>query len=441
MTSNEAFITFAPIGGEGRVRGRFIIALLGVFLCCPARADELAWLQARIDVVTPQAAPMFVTSYDVKPGGDGFDLANADSAYTYDNALVLLALLSAGDTARARRIGDAFVWAGAHDRAFHDGRLRNAYASGIVTGDPVKLPGYYDQAKKLWIEDGYQVGSATGNNAWAGLALLRLADATGDRRYAEAAQRIGRFLVDTVGATSGFRGGFEEFEPHQQVLGWKSTEHNADALAFLRLLEKAYPGQGFGDAAGEAQDFIATMWLGDHYATGTLTDGKTVNAAYSSLDAQTFTALALISPLPGGEADAPGVSGEGTDRINPLTLPSPRGRGFKSMAWLQRTHGVDGGLDYSDARAAIWPEGTAQAALVYKLLGDTKSADALIAACETAEAPDGGIYAVQGADQLQTKLKLGNGEGSEWYYYRRLHIAPTAWVVMAKAGYDPLAAN
>jgi 16S rRNA (cytosine967-C5)-methyltransferase len=37
--------------------------------------------------------------------------------------------------------------------------------------------------------------------------------------------------------------------------------------------------------------------------------------------------LLLNSPLPRGEADAPGAAGEGTDGFNPLTQPSPRGRG------------------------------------------------------------------------------------------------------------------
>ena len=394
-------------------------AILGVV---PAvAATPLQFLQARLDAIHPESAAAFVPSYDVA-GTDPHDLADGNAAYTYDEALVLLALLSSGDTARARRIGDALVWAQGHDRFYHDGRLRNAYAAGTIDAEPVRLPGYWSKAKNKWIEDSYQVGSATGNQAWAGIALLRLSTATGDRRYAETARGIGRFLLNEVGAEEGFRGGFEGFEPNAHALTWRSTEHNADALAFLGVLDTAYQGEGFGTAADQVRAFIDSMWQGDRFAVGTLPDGKTING-YSSLDAQTFTILALCCD-PGDAKHDPNFG--------------------KAMAYLERTHGVPGGFDYSDAKAGLWPEGTLQAALVYKLLGDAETARALIDAQAKALTPQGGLYAIQGKggaplDRLDTKLRLGNGEGLEWYYYHRIHVAPVAWLVMAQAGYNPLA--
>ncbi len=380
-----------------------------------AATSPLQFLQARIDAVHPESAAAFVASYDVT-GTDAHGLADGGAAYTYDQALTLLAFLSSGDNARARRIGNALVWAQAHDRFYHDGRLRNAYAAGVIDATPARLPGYWSKTENKWIEDSYQVGSASGNQAWAGIALLRLSAATGDRRYADAARSIGRFLIDKVGVTGGLPGGFEGFEPSPQTLTWCSTEHNADALASLRLLDATYPGEGFGAAADQLRAFLATMWQGDHYAVGTLPDGKTINP-YSSLDAQTFTLMAL--------AAAPAT-------------------GRSAMAYLQRTHGVPGGFDYSDAKAGLWPEGTLQAALVYKLTGQPEKAQTLIDTQIEALTPEGGLYAVQGIggaplDRLDTKLRLGNGEGLEWYYYRRIHIAPVAWLVMAQAGYNPLA--
>ena len=53
---------------------------------------------------------------------------------------------------------------GETDRHFRDGRLRNAYVAGPPTA---RLPGWWDAAAGRWVEDAYQVGTATGVVAWA----------------------------------------------------------------------------------------------------------------------------------------------------------------------------------------------------------------------------------------------------------------------------------
>ncbi|MBV9044078.1 MAG: hypothetical protein JO294_03065, partial [Alphaproteobacteria bacterium] len=89
-----------------------------------------------------------------------------DAAFVYDNAVAVTALVACHEIRRARRIGDALLFALDHDRYWHDGRLRNAYLAGAVT-NPVKLPGWWDTQQNGWAEDRYQVGSDTGNLAWA----------------------------------------------------------------------------------------------------------------------------------------------------------------------------------------------------------------------------------------------------------------------------------
>jgi hypothetical protein len=72
-----------------------------------------------------------------------FDLANREVAYTYDNAVALLAFLADGSPdsiARARLLGDAFVYAAGHDRTYDDGRLRDAYAAGDLVLPPGWTP-------------------------------------------------------------------------------------------------------------------------------------------------------------------------------------------------------------------------------------------------------------------------------------------------------------
>ena len=51
-----------------------------------------------------------------------------------------MALVGCGERDKARRIGAAIFWAIDNDRTWHDGRLRNAYAAGVVVMKRVSLP-------------------------------------------------------------------------------------------------------------------------------------------------------------------------------------------------------------------------------------------------------------------------------------------------------------
>ena len=66
-----------------------------------------------------------------------------DTAFVYDNALAIIALLEAGEGAAARALGDGLLYAQSHDAEFSDGRLRQAYHadSFMNTDRTVHLPG------------------------------------------------------------------------------------------------------------------------------------------------------------------------------------------------------------------------------------------------------------------------------------------------------------
>jgi hypothetical protein len=378
-------------------------------------ATPAAWLAARVAAAGAEPQPVFIASYDTIPGKTVFDTANVNTAFTYDQAMAIMALLAAGDVPSARRLGDALVYAQGHDRKYHDGRLRNAYLAGPTGEGTVKLPGYWNKEAGKWYEDPYQDGAATGNNAWAGVALMRLADASGERTYAEAARRIGQYLLTLRDGHDGLPGGYERFDDAPETLTWRSAEHNTAVLALMRRLEAAYPGQGFGAMAESAQRFILSLWTGDHFLVGTTPDGVTPNKAYSGFDVQILALLALPDRQPY----------------------------LAALAYAERVHGVPGGFDYSDARQGIWAEGTMEAATLYAVLGDTKRRDELVQG-RLADAVDGGLYAVGAPlESLSTGLTIGNGppknEESILHYYRRLHVAPTAWAVLAEKGYNPLA--
>ena len=88
-------------------------------------ASACGYLAGLIDKAPP--GPLFLPSYPTVESGP---LHGA--AYLYDNAVAAIALVGCGERDKARRIGAAILWAIDNDRTWHDGRLRNAYAAGVV---------------------------------------------------------------------------------------------------------------------------------------------------------------------------------------------------------------------------------------------------------------------------------------------------------------------
>jgi len=69
----------------------------------------------------------FLVSYETITSLLPFDEQFRNVAFTYDNALALIAFVEREDWKRAQLLADAFVYAQEHDRFYADGRLRNAY--------------------------------------------------------------------------------------------------------------------------------------------------------------------------------------------------------------------------------------------------------------------------------------------------------------------------
>ncbi len=284
--------------------------------------------------------------------------AVATTTWTYDAALDILAMLGAGDLERALIVGAVLL-----DLQEPDGRFRNAYRSGR----PV------------------DAGTATGNQAWAGIALARLGAVSGASRYRFAAESAGEWIAETQLSRLGYTGGIDAAG---SAFGWKATEHNADAFALFRSL-------GWRQLADSAEAFVASMFTGGHFVTGTTGDGVTANPRPVPLDAQAWPALAV-------------------------------GRRYASaLAWARAELSVDGGVSFSDAdTSAVWFEGTAQLALA---AGD----EPLLERVWAAQLPDGGIPVASRAG-LATGFgeTLGDAE----------HTAATAWAILAATKTNPLSA-
>lgn len=387
-----------------------LAALLGSLLALgagTARAGEAC--NDLVRLAQPAGKAAFLPSFEGAPPGP---LANA--AFLYDNAVATIALIGCGRADLARPIGDAMLAALERDRFWHDGRLRNAYAAGSVGTGPLKLPGWWDDRLGRWIEDRYQVGSDLGNMAWAMLALLRLDETSqGDGRYLDAARRIGRWALSFADdrGPGGFKGGTFAHEPEPERLDWKSTEHNTDlAAAFAALAARSGGEAAFGTAAQRAEAFVLAMWQAEegYFVTGTTPDGVSRNPVLA-LDAQIWPLLAL--------------AGAG-------------GREAAILTVLERRLKVGEGYAYGGIGQGIWTEGTAQAALLFALLGRNEDAARALAAIAPLRGPTGGWKAANVAE-LPTGFVLQTDPAKPRLYFPLPHLGATAWVALAEQRFNP----
>jgi hypothetical protein len=380
--------------------------------------DEIRYDKARLE------ESRFLTSYETQPSVEALDLVLRNTAFAYDNAVALQAFLAAGRRERARLLADAFLTALDRDRYWRDGRIRNAYQSGDLilppgwqvrgAGPAVRLPGWYDPRQRRWFEDEYQVSTHAGNVAWVMLALLSYFEVAGETRVLDAAQRLGEWVErhcrDTRGA-GGYTAGYQGWEPAPRKLRYKATEHNIDLYAAFRRLHLATRDPNWRERAEWAKRFVLAMWDAreGRFWTGTGDDGVAINRSVVPLDVQAWGVLAL--------------GGEGKRYTQALTC-------------AEKHHRAGEGFDFNEDRDGICYEGTAQLALAFRLTGQEAKRRALLNLLRSAREASGGLPAAS-RDRLTTGFFLATGE--PWYYYKRLHVGATAWLVLAELGVNPFA--
>jgi len=375
--------------------------------------DDIRYDKARPD------APRFLVSYATIPSTRDFDVVMHNVAFTYDNAVALLAFLASGDVGRAKLLADALVYAQQHDRFYTDGRLRNAYQGGDLVLPPgwtpngrantVRMPGFWDSGQRKWYEDKFQVSTHTGNVAWAMLALLAYHEAvvkTDHSPYLEAAQRMGEWVErncrDARGA-GGYTGGFEGWEPSPTKLTYKATEHNIDLYAAFQRLYLITGDERWRERASHAKRFVLAMWddTEGKFWTGTRDDGVTINQDVGPLDVQAWAVLAFKE-----------------EEGKPY---------WKALEYAERYQRVGKGFDFDADCDGIWYEGTAHMALAYHFTRQEAKWRELIVFLRSAQ-EEGGLPAAD---------KEGLTTGFDWFYFRRLHVGATAWLVLAEHGVNP----
>lgn len=367
----------------------------------PSQSVALAYefLDTRVDQFCDGAGHCLPRSYE----GGFFTTPSWDftPSFVYDDALVIIAYTARGlpdDLRRARAIGDTLLFVQEND-PIGDGRTRASYEPHGIREGRVEITG---------------PGSFTGNQAWVGLALARLAHATGDSRYLDGALRVGQWIQDNTAdmlrAPYGYTGGQLE---DGTSLTWKSTEHNSDVSGFFTQLAQLTGDPVWSDRAAVAADFVAAMQSADgHVDTGTGLDGSTINTRPIPLDAQTWSSLATGDPRYGAALDWTLANLIATD--GPYTGPS---------------------ISEVDVSKA-WFEGSGHLALALTLRdgpGDADRAETLLSSIRLAQrdAPNGdgkGIVATS-----NDGLDSGFGD----LYYASLHTGATAWYLLAAAGDNP----
>ncbi len=213
-----------------------------------------------------------------------YDMPGDYMAWTYDQAVGIIAFLDINDINAAVRCGDGML----------------AVRVQCIEGpDNVWADGYNSV-------DGTQGAAAiaAGPNAWMGLAMLRLYGATGQERFLSAAEDVAAFLLARQmegGCGDGaITGGYGQ---SCKLFEWTSTEHNVDALAFLMALsEVAESGADDYRAAGvKVGEWLhEEMWdaNGGYYYPGYANNMDCSLSDFPErLDSQTWTLLGYQTML------------------------------------------------------------------------------------------------------------------------------------------------
>ena len=376
-------------------------------------ADSSCSALHSVAVATPGSGPMLLASYPSLKQGDDSTRALQNVAFVYDNALAGIALTACGEPDQARRIADALLLAAAHDPSFKDGRLRNAYRAGAVDAGKVELPGYWQTRGNYWSQDPYQVGTATGNVAWAALLLLTVYNNNHDRRYLDGAVAQLRWIQTHTasGSPSAYEGGLFGYDNAQRAQHWKATEHNIDVYAAATWAVHDSNDATLAEQAKLAGSFVKAMWdsTQHRFFVGTLDDGKTLSRDKSGLDAQVWPLLAF-NPHPA--------------------------EWNQVWSWIDAQHRSGDGYGYRRQPDGVWTEGTAQVATALQA-SDRPVPDALWQLLTNQRSDDGMLYATP-QQRISTDFAIGpTSTYADFFYYHQPHLGATAWAALAAKGWNP----
>jgi hypothetical protein len=412
--------------GEGRVdlSGGTLDKVIGVFgVAMPLEQAETSIYIHNVTVDKSRLnEPRFIASYVLPtPGvGGGCELTAPNAAFVYDQALALIAYLArpnnADDRMRATLLADALVIAQKSDRLYHDGRLRNGYASGTLL-DPgtgyTRLPGRWDG--KRYLEDEYSAGTDTFVMGWAGLALLRANAILQHAKYLEAATNIGKWIIREMKAPVGFCAGKAGLDDDLRnplppvTVKETRTLDNINLVALFHHLEKATGDPSWDKEADHATTFVEKMWS----KTGHFASGAPRNSVLA-LAVQTSYAM---------------MSNGGPHSEEAIQWAVAACRGGEADTF---------DFDCGDHDGSWW-EGSAQVVAAYRALNSFQSATDLLARLRRAQQESGAIPAASKC-RLTThfwRYIRSTGKDEPWLIPSNQHVGSTSWHLLAELGINP----
>jgi hypothetical protein len=384
------------------------------------------------------------------------------TAFTYDNALVILAYLAAETgsgthLAFARLLGDSLLYAQDHD-PYHDGRLRKAYWVAPFTLPYANNDSYFirkDGNVNLVGAPWYFVDSAVGDMAWAGIALAQLYARTGDTRYLNGAVRLGDWIFNNTYDTRGAGGYIFGLNNDNQKVLVKSSEHNIDVYALFSNLLAPLTHQLVWDTRGaHALNFLKAMWNPDKGLFYTGTDPSGVTIAYSPLpeDPQSWSYLALWDPNYARTLDWAKTNLAVTDSPTSPNASFTGDIDFSGVTFSDVSKRATMPAQPTDGQPdpdAVWFEGTAQLALALwerdvgpgpDFLSDRTTAWDYLEQIKRAQDALGNNQTVGGKTLLRGGVVAASSvlnSGFGFSYNPRLHIGATAWYLMAAYNFNP----
>jgi hypothetical protein len=415
-----------------------------------ARMRGCAFLDAAMDGYPDHGTIRLAQSYADQAG-------LFSTAFTYDNALAILAHLAhPGRDSRARAValGDALLYAQAHDPQHTDGRLRQAYNVGpYVFYDGSAQPDGFvhaDGTVNVGTQFGF-TGTAVGDMAWAGIALAALAGRTKAGRFLAGAVRIGEW-VEAHARTDEPLGGYKfGVDGADQKLPFTSTEHNIDLTCLFGRLARLTGDGVWLERRARAEAFLDKMWneSGGFFYTGT-NDGVTVNTSPVPEDTQTWSCLSLHDRRRARSVDWAAGSLAVLDTPERPNSAVPAGQSYEGVTFSSASlvANEDSPIAPSQPkpdRNGVWFEGTAHLALALRergAAGDERRAARLIASIERAQDGLGPGQTVGGralparSGVVSASSPLDTGFGFGYYPYR--HVGATAWYLLAAARANPL---